>query len=347
MTERIILHLDMDYFFAQIEERENPQFKGKPVVVGAEPFGGKGRGVVSTANYEARKFGIHSGMPISRAYKLCPQAIFLPVNMRLYVKVSGEIMEIIKKYSDIWEISGLDEAYLDVSFAGDFENAEKLAMKIKKEIFEKEKLTATIGIGPNKMIAKIAAAQKKPDGLQIVKRKDVSDFLDLLDIEELPGIGPKTAKQLCDVGINKIGELKKAEKNYLTDAFGKWGEGIYWSARGIDESPVVSEYEIKSVGREHTFFKDTRDPEIIFQTFDDLIGEVFKEIKENNFRFRTITVVCRFSGFETHTKAKTLAKDTGNYDILKTESKKLLLRFLLENLKPVRLVGIRVKISKR
>jgi len=138
MKERIILHLDMDYFFAQIEERENPQFKGKPVVVGADPKGGKGRGVVSTANYEARKYGIKSGMPISKAYQLCPNAIFLPVNVELYEKVSDEIMEIVKKYSPVYEIVSLDEAYLDISFCKNWKEAENLGKKLKKEIFEKE-----------------------------------------------------------------------------------------------------------------------------------------------------------------------------------------------------------------
>ena len=162
---RIILHIDMDYFFAQIEERENPQFKEKPVVVGADPRGGRGRGVVSTANYEARKYGIHSALPISKAYQLCPNAIFLPVNMELYQKVSENIMEIIKKYSPVFEQVSLDEAYLDISLTflqkeWGYQKAEKLAKKLKKEILEKEKLTSTIGIGPNKLIAKIASEKE-------------------------------------------------------------------------------------------------------------------------------------------------------------------------------------------
>ena len=223
--ERIILHIDMDAFFAQVEERENPQFKGKPVVVGADPKGGKGRGVVSTANYEARKYGIHSALPISKAFELCPKAIFLPVNIELYQKVSEKIMEIIKKYSKTWEIVSLDEAYLDLSHIfydrekcgiGEiWERVEKLAKKLKKEILEKEKLTCTVGIGPNKLIAKMAAEKAKPNGLLVIKPKQIKEFLEPLDIDDLPGIGPKTAEKLRVSGVNKIKELKRLSKSRL------------------------------------------------------------------------------------------------------------------------------------
>ena len=334
----------MDYFFAQVEERENPQFKGKPVVVGADPKGGRGRRVVSTANYEARKYGIHSALPISKAFELCPQAIFLPVNMELYQKVSENIMKIVKKYSKIWEIVSLDEAFLDLSFLKNYQKAKNLAEKLKKEIFEKEKLTSTIGIGPNKLIAKMAAEKAKPNGLLIIKQNQVKKFLEPLDIEDLPGIGPKTAEVLRNFGINKIKELKKLSKRKLKNIFGVVGETIYERARGIDEEPVTSEEIIKSVGKEHTFDQDTRDPEIIFNTFEKIIKNVYQELIENNFSFKTITVICRFTGFETHTKSKTLKEPTKDLNILKSEAKKLLLKFLLENKKLIRLIGLRIKI---
>ena len=213
--KRIILHINMDYFFVQIEERENPQFKGKPVVVGADPKGGKGRGVVSTANYEARKYGIHSALPISKAFELCQEVAFLPVNMELYENTSRSIMEIVKKYSPKWEIVSLDEAYLDTSFLGNYQKAESLAQKLKKEILEKEKLTSTIGIGPNKLIAKMSDEKAKPDGLLVIKPNKVKSFLELLDIEDLPGIGPKTAEKLRAIGINNIKELKRLSKTKL------------------------------------------------------------------------------------------------------------------------------------
>jgi DNA polymerase IV (DinB-like DNA polymerase) len=344
MKERIILHVDMDYFFAQIEERENPQFKGKPVVVGADPKGGKGRGVVSTANYEARKYGIKSGMPISKAYQLCPNAIFLPVNVELYEKVSDEIMEIVKKYSPVYEIVSLDEAYLDISFCKNWKEAEILGKRLKKEIFEKEKLTCTVGIGPNKTVAKLATEKAKPNGLKVVKPDEVEKFLDPLDVDDLPGIGPKTAEKLRKIGINKIFELKKLSKEKLKEMFGKVGERIWERVRGIDEEPVSPEEVIKSIGRQITFERDTRNPRLIFGTFEKLIKEIYDELIEKNFSFKTITVICRYKGFETHTKSKTLKGPSKDLEILKKESKKLLLKFFLENKKPIRLIGLRVKI---
>ena len=340
----------MDYFFAQIEEQENPQFKGKPIVVGADPKEGKGRGVVSTASYSARKYGIHSALPISKAYQLCPQAIFLPVNMELYQKVSEKIMEIVKKYSPPpkfgggWEIVSLDEAFLDVSFLGSYEKAKNLATKLKNEILEKEKLTATVGIGPNKLIAKMATNQAKPNGLLLIKPNQVKSFLEPLDIEDLPGIGPKTAEKLREIGINKIKELQRLSREKLKEMFGKVGETIYERARGIDEEPVSSEEIIKSIGKQITFEKDTRDSEIIFENFEQMINEIHQELLKNKFSFRTITVVCRYQGFETHTKSKTLKEATQDLGVLKKEAKKLLLKFFLESKKPIRLIGLRLKI---
>ena len=345
MKQRIILHIDMDYFFAQIEERENPQFKGKPVVVGADPKGGKGRGVVSTANYEARKYGIHSAMPISKAYQLCPQAIFLPVNMRLYEKVSERIMGIIKNYSSKWEIISLDEAYLDISFLKSYKKAERLAEELKKEIFKKEKLTSTVGIGPNKLIAKIASSQAKPNGILTVRPIEVQKFLNPLDIQEIPGIGPKTAEILRSLGINKIKELKRLKKSKLKEIFGRVGETIYHHARGFGESEVSPEEIIKSIGKEYTFEEDTRDPEIIFSIFEEIIREVWQEIKEKGFLISGVSAVCRFQDFETKSKQKSFKPKISNFEFLEKVAKKLLLDLLLKNKKLVRLVGMRVKVA--
>lgn len=336
------MHIDMDAFFAQIEERENPQFRERPVVVGADPKEGYGRGVVSTANYLARKYGIHSAMPISQAFRACPQAIFLPVNMELYKKVSEKIMKIVKKYSPKWEVISLDEAHLDISGQ---KNYGELAKKLKKEILDKEKLTATVGIGPNKLMAKMATNQAKPKGLLIIKSSQVERFLNPLNIEELPGIGPKTAEKLKAIGVNKIRDLKKISRQRLIDIFGKAGENIYQKARGIDDAPVTSEEVIKSIGKEHTFERDTRDPEIIFETFDKILERVSREILKNHFSFKTVTVVCRFQGFETHTKSKTLKEPSRDFEVLKKEAKRLLLEFLVENPKLVRLIGVRVTVG--
>jgi DNA polymerase IV (DinB-like DNA polymerase) len=342
--KRIILHIDMDYFFAQIEERENPHFRGKPLVVGADPKGGKGRGVVSTANYEARKYGIHSALPISIAYKLCPKAIFLPVNIELYQKVSERIMKIVKKYSKKYEIVSLDEAYLDISFLKSFKKAKDLAIKLKKEIFEKEKLTSTVGIGKNKLIAKLASEKAKPNGLLIIKPNQTKKFLEPLDIEDLPGIGPKTAEKLRAIGIEKIRQLKKLSKSKLKEMFGKVGENFWQMARGIDKEEVCQEEIIKSIGKQITFERDTRNPRFIFGKFNQIIEEVYRELFSENFSFKTIIVICRFSDFETHTKSKTLKEPSKDLEIFKKESKKLLLKFLLESKKFIRLIGLRVKV---
>jgi DNA polymerase IV (DinB-like DNA polymerase) len=330
--------------------------------VGADPKKGLGRGVVSTANYEARKYGIHSAMPISKAYQLCPQAIFLPVNMELYQKVSKEIMEIVKKYSPKYEVVSLDEAYLDlteyshilenmrmfgekIGAERSYKRVENLAKKLKREILEKEKLTCTVGIGPNKTVAKLAAEKAKPNGLKVVKPEEVKKFLDPLDIDDLPGIGPKTAEKLRAIGINKIFELKKLSRKKLREMFGKVGEDFWQKARGIDEEPVTSEEIIKSIGRQITFERDTRNSRLIFSLFEKIIKEAYRELIEKKFSFKTITVICRFSGFETHTKSKTLKEPTQNFETLKKESKKLLLRFLIESKKPIRLIGLRLKIN--
>jgi len=339
-------------FFAQIEERENPHFKGKPIVVGADPKGGKGRGVVSTANYIARKFGIKSGMPISKAFKLCPEAIFLPPNKKLYEEVSERIMEIVKKYSPIYEIVSLDEAFLDLSpifydrrkKKNIWEEAKKIGKRLKREIFKKEKLTCTVGIGPNKLIAKIATNCAKPNGLLVVTPEKSEKFLEPLEIEEIPGIGPKTAQRLRKIGIEKIKDLKKLSKEKLKKLFGKVGEWFFEATRGIDKEPVVSKEEVKSIGKQITFEKDTRDAKIIFETFDQIIKEVFEELKENNFSFKKIVVICRFSNFETHSKSKTLKEPTNDFKILKRESKKLLLTLILKHKKLIRLIGLRIKI---
>lgn len=341
----IILHFDMDYFFAQIEERENPQFKGKPLVVGADPKRGRGRGVVATCNYEARKYGIKSGMPISKAYQLCPNAIFLPVKMEFYKKVSEEIIEIIKKYSPVYEIVSLDEGYLDLTnIAKNFEEAKKIGKLIKKEILEKERLTCTIGIGPNKLIAKLATEKAKPNGLKVILLEEVEKFLDCLEIEDLPGIGPKTAQKLRAIGIKNLRELKKLPKTKLKEMFGKMGEKIYERARGIDKERVEPKKIVKSISCQITFEKDTKDPGLIFDTFEKILKKAYQELIQKQFLFKTITVIFRDHKFQTKTKSKSFKNPQNDFQLLKREAKKLLLKFLLNTKRLVRLIGLRLKV---
>ncbi len=348
MKKRIILHIDMDYFFAQIEERENPQFKGKPIVVGADPRGGKGRGVVSTANYEARSFGIKSATPISRAFRLCPQAVFLPVNMDFYEKVSLSVFKIVSKKAKKVEKVSLDEAYLDLSDkCRSYKEAEKVGEEIKKEIYKKERLTCTVGIGENKMMAKIACELAKPDGLKVIKPSQTKKIIEEMPLETIPGIGPKTKEAIqkyLKKKNAKIKDARKIKKEKLIDLFGKRGDDFYHKLRGVDNSLVEGERKAKSVGKEHTFQKDTRDPEKIIKVFRRLVGDVYRQAKEE--KIKGLVVVCRFEDFETHTKQASF--EPGNYkeDFLYKKGVSLLLRFLTRSNKKIRLIGFRVSLPE-
>ena len=340
--KRIIFHLDMDHFFTAVEERERPEYKGKPVIVGANPKGGKGRGVVSTCNYEARSFGVRSGMPISKAWKLCSEAIYLPVNYELYVKVSNEIMDMLRKYTDKFEQWGIDEAFLDVtSKAKDYAEAEVLARQIKKEIYEKEKLTCSIGIGPNKLVAKIASDFQKPDGLTIVKQEEAEKFLAPLPVRKLLWVGRKTEQKLKAVGINTIGDLARYDPTVLAETFGVMGTQIYLMAHGIDKSEVEERGEIKSISRDVTFEEDTSNFEFILNTLDSLSEQVHSDALKQNLCFKTITVKVRYENFETHTHSKTLPLITNRLQDLKKTARELMQDHLRLDRK-IRLVGVKV-----
>jgi DNA polymerase IV (DinB-like DNA polymerase) len=332
----------MDHFYAAVEEREHPEYKGKPLIVGADPKEGKGRGVVSTCNYEARKYGVRSGMAISRAWKLCPHAVYLPVNHKLYEEVSSRIMKILRKYADKFEQWGIDEAFLDVSArVKGYRDAEQLARKIKQEIYAKEKLTCSIGIGPNKLVAKIASDFQKPDGLTIVKEKDVEGFLAPLPVEKLLWVGKKTAQKLNAMGIKTIGDLANFDPSVLAERFGVWGTQIYLLAHGIDKSEVQEHWEVKSMSRDITFEEDTSDVDLILETLDSLAEDVHKQLVESKFACKTVTVKVRYEDFETHTHGKTLPFLTDRLrDIQKTARE--LLRDFLPLDKKLRLVGIRL-----
>jgi DNA polymerase IV (DinB-like DNA polymerase) len=332
----------MDHFFTAVEEREHPEYKGKPVIVGANPKEGKGRGVVSTSNYEARKFGIRSGMPISRAWKLCPDAIYLPVNYELYVKVSNEIMNIVRKYADKFEQWGIDEAFLDVtSQAKDCTEAQALAKQIKKEIYEKEKLTCSIGIGPNKLVAKIASDFQKPDGLTIVKEDEVENFLASLPVRKLLWVGKKTEQKLKAMGIKTIGDLASYDPTVLAENFGVMGTQIYLMAHGIDKSEVEERGEIKSISRELTFEEDTSNFEFILKALDGLSEEVCKDVLRQNLYFKTVTIKVRYENFETHTHSKTMPLITNRLQDLEKTARELLQDYLRLDRK-IRLIGLRV-----
>lgn len=353
---RIVGHLDMDAFFAAIEERDNERFKSKPIVVGSDPLEGRGRGVVSTANYKAREYGIYSATPISRAWRLSEEAknrgqepvIFIGVNFHKYTKSSKNIIEIVKKYSPLVEKASIDEAYFDLTFTGSFERAENICKKIKNKIRAKEKLTASIGIGPNRLIAKIASDFKKPDGLTVVKHKDVEKFLEPLSIRKIPGIGPKTEIILKREGIMTIKDLKQLNKDSLTKKFGKWGLEMYERARGHDDSLIREFYEIKSIGEQETFNEDTLKSEFIFSKIDLICKDIIRRLKKSEFNsFKTVVITVRFSDFITKSRSHTLKESIDSFEGLKFEALKLVIPFLDSRENPknklIRLVGVRIE----
>jgi len=366
MEKRIIAHLDMDAFFASVEEATTPAFLGKPIVVGSEIINGVGRGVVSTANYKAREYGIHSALPISIAWKLSqkaksegkPEAIFLPVDFELYNKASNNIHNIIKKYSNLVEQASIDEFYFDLTHSTHsarsgqaLKGAELVCKKIKAEILKTERITCSVGIAPNKLISKIAAGINKPNGILLVKQKDVQTFLNPLPIRELPGIGPKTAELLYIEGIQTIKDLSSLTMEKLKDLLGnKHGEDVYYKSRGIDNAPLIEFREVKSIGEQTTFTQNTLEAKIICDNFMLLCDNIFKKFTESNFTsFKTITITIRFADFQTKTTSKTF-KD----GFTKTSQKKLaleILKLILPFLdsrsnprqKPLRLIGVRVE----
>jgi DNA polymerase IV (archaeal DinB-like DNA polymerase) len=339
---RIIFHFDMDHFFTAVEEREHPELKDKPVVVGADPKGGIGRGVVSTSNYLARKFGVKSGMPISRAWKLCPEAVYLPVNYKLYLEASSRIMDILRRHADKFEQWGIDEAFLDfTSKVNDYGSAEALARQIKDEIYTEARLTSSVGISSNKLVAKIASDFQKPNGLTIVKEEDVEKFLTPLPVRKLLWVGRKTGQKLEDMGIKTVGDLAHYDPTVLTDAFGEMGKQLHLMALGIDKSDVQERNWIKSISRELTFQEDTDDFDSILRNLDKLSEEVCTDVLKQRLHFKTVTVKVRYSNFETHTHGKTFPFITNRLLDVERAARELLQPYLRPERK-IRLIGVRV-----
>jgi DNA polymerase IV (DinB-like DNA polymerase) len=341
--KRIILHVDMDHFFSAIEERENPIYKGKPVVVGADPEGGEGRGVVKTCNYIAREFGLHSGMPISRAWRLCPNAIYVRANYPLYKTVSAEIMTILRKYSDKFQRWGFDEAFLDVTRkVKEFEEAMELAFDIKHEILWKERITCSIGIAPNKLVAKIASDHVKPDGLTVVKEDDVERFLAPLPVRRMLWIGEKTERKLNEMGIKTIGDLASFDVSMLTKRFGIMGARYHQYAHGVYESEVGGRRGLrKSLGHERTFMINVNDYDLVLKRLNDLCQRVYEKTARRNLLFKTVTVKVRYGNFETHTYGETLPFFASRPQDLKKTVHKLVQNHLRGD-ETIRLIGVRV-----
>ena len=335
---RRILHIDMDAFFAAVEQRRNPELINKPLVIGGSGDPTQ-RGVVSTASYEARKFGIHSAMPLRTAYKLCPHAVFLPVDYREYSRVSERIKDILREFCPIMQDVGIDEAFLDISQID--KPSEEIAKEIKTKIKQETGLTCSIGIAPNKLLAKIASDMQKPDGLTIIPESDIEGRIWPLPVRKLWGVGPKTEAYLKEMGVETIRELAALPMDRLIERFGNsYGRYLYEASRGIDESPLITHWEPKSTSREITFQRDIDKWQVIARTLAELTSEVANDMKQAGYIGRTVTVKVRFSDFETHTRAKTLTEPTNAVDEIRTAAFDCLKRFELK--KKVRLVGVKM-----
>jgi DNA polymerase IV len=337
---RAILHLDMDAFYAAVEQRDRPELKGKPVIVGADPKGGHGRGVVSTASYEARRSGVSSAMPISQAFRLCPRGVYLPVDMDRYVEVSRQLMGIMGRFSDQVEPVSIDEAFLDVTKSRRaFGSATEIAKKLKQAIVDEERLTASVGIATSKLVAKIASDLQKPDGLVVVAPGTEAAFLAPLPVRRLWGVGPKMEEDLLRSGVHTIGDLAKLSETASRQRLGSHGLDLVRLAQGIDERPVLADAgEAKSLGQERTFESDTADPTMLRTTLLALADAVASRLRHHQLTARTITLKYRDETFRTLTRAQTLGHPT--------DSASELFRVVFELFqgvhvgRPVRLLGI-------
>lgn len=340
-AERIVMHVDMDCFFAAVEEREDPSLKGKPVIVGSDPKAGHGRGIVATCNYAARKLGLHSAMPISTAFRRCPGGVYLRPRFSLYSQASRRVMDILRRGADVLEPAGIDEAYLDVSGAATFEAARDRGRALQREIRETEGLSASIGLGPNKLVAKIASDHRKPGGLTAVIPSRVQEFLDPKSVGILRGVGPKTREHLASMGFETVAQLRGASREVLAREFGKFGAYLWDEVRGIDDRPVDPSWVAKSVGREITFDADTSNEGEVRRTLLDCVAEVRRELVSEGSWCRTLTVKVRFSGYETHSRQTTLRLATASLRHLESGAISLVEPFFKAG-KSFRLVGFSV-----
>ena len=346
----------MDAFYAAVEERRDPSLRGRPIVVGADPKFGQGRGVVTTASYAARKYGIRSALPISRAWRLAeaarrrgePETVFLRGDHGLYREVSGRIMAIAARGADAFEEASIDEAYLDLSSLEEFGRARVHIAALKAEILDREGLTCSAGIAANKLVAKIASDFQKPDGLTLVTPEAAQAFLDPLPIRRIPGIGPKGEAFLHERGVRTIGELRTVDPPRLLEWFGKWGQWMHERACGISHDPVSNEWERKSVGEQETFEKDTLEPSFVLERARALADGVVDRLRKEGFAgFRTATVTVRFENFVTLNRSRTVETAITAAADLQALARDLLLPFFDARENPrgrkIRLIGVRAE----
>ncbi len=335
---RKIIHIDMDAFYASVEQRDNPEYVGKPIIVGGSPEG-RG-GVVATASYEARKFGVRSAMPSKRAIQLCPEAIFIPPRFSAYKEASQKIREIFSRYTDLIEPLSLDEAYLDVTTdKQNIGSAIEIARRIKQAIKDELRLTASAGISVSKFVAKIASDYDKPDGLTFISPAKVEEFMEQLPVEKFHGVGKVTADKMKGMGLHTGADLKKLTEDELVKHFGKSGHFYFRIVRGIDERQVQPNRETKSSGAEDTFPYDLTTVEEMNRELDKIAKIVYDRLLRYELKGRTITLKVKYSDFRQITRNLSFSDPVGDLDTIATTAKKLLSGTGVENVK-IRLLGI-------
>jgi nucleotidyltransferase/DNA polymerase involved in DNA repair len=337
---RTILHVDMDAFYAAVEQRDNPEWMGKPVIVGSDPKGGKGRGIVATCSYEARKFGVHSAQPISGAWKLCPQGIYVLPDMDKYARASNRVMSILLEFTDLLEQVSIDEAFLDVTGSARlFGSGLEIARKIKTRIRDELRLTASVGVAENKFLAKVASDLEKPDGLVVVTPGRAKEFLAPLPVGRLWGVGPRTESYLKGMGLQRIGQLSDIPCGELSARLGKSGAHLWQLAQGIDDREVLPEEGFKSIGHEITFERDTADAALLDRTLLDLSARVARRLRAQDARARTIAVKYREADFSTFTRRITLSSPADTSEKIFPAAQRLLKTLVREGVL-VRLIGV-------
>jgi DNA polymerase IV (archaeal DinB-like DNA polymerase) len=340
---RVLMHVDMDAFYAAVEIRENPSLEGKPVVVGADPREHP-RGVVLTASYEARRYGIRSAMSCVQALRLCPQALFVPPHFELYGRVSSEIMEVLRGFADHLQPTGIEEGYLDVTerCGSSFARAQDLAREVKAALRTHQRLTCSIGIAPTKATAKIASDFEKPDGLTVVTPDHVIEFLAPISVRKISGVGPKTADRLKELGLETIGDVQTYGRQDLVELLGAYGEYVHDVAMGRDGGAVVEPMgPPESISTETTFDRDLEGYEDLWPELEALAKSLHVQLGEEKYAYRTVGLKARFSNFETLTRSRSLKIHTTELEPILILGQMMLKEILVPSRK-VRLIGVRL-----
>ncbi len=334
-----IFHVDLDAFFVSVEQLHNPSLRGRPIIVGGHPGT---RGVVSAASYEARRFGVHSAMPLVQAQRLCPQALFVPVHYSRYVEASRQFMALLETLSPLIEPLGLDEAFLDVTnVIANTEEARSLAVTLKRRVRDELGLSCSVGVASCKIVAKVASDHDKPDGLVVVPSGEESSFLGQFDVRKLPGVGKRTAECLSELGVRTIGQLAILPDGALHRNLGRYGDVLLLHARGIDNSRVEPRGEPKSVSRETTFQVDSRELTVLHSALRVMSEELAQDLRARRRRAGTVTLKLRYEDFQTITRQTTLKRHSGDATEFFHAASDLLRKLIMSDGRRIRLIGIR------